>query len=140
MNQRIYNRCLEAAKALKPKVQSGKSFHASFLIRKSKIICIATNNYNKAHNHNRFGRYDNWKGFESEYRPCIHSEVQILIRNGETDISDCELLNIRVDNNKNANMSKCCPNCARLLLQIDGPPKKVFYSDGEGNLQQDDRF
>ena len=140
MNNRLFNRCVEFSKALKPKIQNGKSFHVSFLVKKSRIICVATNNYKKLHNTKRFGTYDNWKGFESEYRPCIHAEVNVLIKTGETDISDCEMLNIRIDNNGGANMSKPCPNCSRLLSSLDGPPKKVFYSDGDGNLRQDERF
>lgn len=140
MNQRIFNRCIETAKALRPKVQSGKAFHCSYLIKKGRIICIATNNYRKAHNYKRFGAYSNWKGFETEYKPCLHGEAAILIKYGETDLSDCEFLNIRVDNNSNPNMAKPCPNCFRLLSSLDGPPKKLFYSDSDGNIVQDERF
>ena len=140
MNQRIYKRCLEVAKAMKPRVQNGKSYHVCYLIRKGKVICIGTNDYTKTHNVKRFGKYENWKGFESEYRPCIHAEISTLIRNGETDLSNYEVLNVRIDNNNNANMSLPCPNCFRILSSLDGPPRKVFYSDAEGNLQQDERF
>lgn len=131
---------MEISRALKPKVQSGKSHHSSFLIRKGKIVCIGNNDYTKMHNVKRFGVYENWKGFESEYRPCIHSEIKILIRYGEDDLSDCEMLNVRVDNTNNINMSKACPNCFRILSSLEGPPRKLFYSDSEGNLQQDERF
>jgi len=140
MNQRIFNRCVEIAKALKHNKVTGKSFHGSFIVRKSRIICIATNNYNKAHNDKKFGRYDNWKGYETEYKPCVHSELAVIVKYGETDLSDCEFVNVRVDNNGNANMSKACPNCFRLIASLGGPPKKLFYSDGEGNMIQDERL
>lgn len=140
MNQRIYQRALEISRALKPKVQSGKSHHVCFLIRKSKIICIGVNNYKKTHNQNRFGVYQNHKGFKTEYRPCVHAEGNLLIKNGETDISDCELLNIRIDNSGKPNMAKPCLNCFGVLSSLDGPPKKVFYSDEGGECKQDERF
>ena len=124
---------------MKPKVQTGKSAHTTFAIRKSRIICIATNNYKKIHNEKRFGKYENWKGFESEYKPCIHSECSALLKLGEEDISDYEFLNIRVDNNGKPNMSRACVNCERVLKSFGGP-RRMFYSDSEGNLQQDERF
>lgn len=107
-------------------------------IKKSRIVCIATNNYEKKHNERRFGKYENWKGFQDEYRPCVHSETMLLIRLGEEDLRDYELLNIRIDNNGKANMSKACPNCARTLQGF--APRRMFYSDPDGNLQQDERF
>jgi Cytidine and deoxycytidylate deaminase zinc-binding region len=138
VNQRIYARLLEVSKAMKPRVQTGKSYHVSALVYKSRIICIATNDYTRMHNEKRFGRYENWKGFESPYRPCIHSEIKLITKWGEEDLSDYELVNVRVDNNGNPNMAKACPNCARTLQGF--APRRVFYSDSEGNLQQDDRF
>ena len=59
VNQRIYKRCLEVAKAMKPRVQNGKSYHVCYLIRKGKVICIGTNDYTKTHNVKRFGKYEN---------------------------------------------------------------------------------
>jgi deoxycytidylate deaminase len=139
MNQRIYQRALEISRALKPKVQSGKSAHTTIVFRKSRMVCIATNDYKKRHNENRFGRYENWKGFLSEYRPCVHSEMAALVKLGEEDISDYTFLNIRIDNNGNANMARPCPNCQKTLLMFGGP-KKMFYSDSNGVMQQDERF
>jgi len=140
MNARIYERAVEISRALKPKVQTGKSAHTTLVYHKSKMVCIATNNYNKLHNANRFGKYENWKGFQSEYRPCVHSELSALVKLGEEDISDYTFLNIRIDNNGNPNMSKACVNCARTLTMFGGGPKKMFYSDSGGNLVRDERF
>jgi hypothetical protein len=123
---------------LKPRVQSGKSFHLSRAIKKSRIVCIAANDYNKKHNERRFGKYENHKGFLTEYRPCIQSEVKLLLKIGEEELSDYELLNLRIDNNGRANMSKACPNCYTTLLGFS--PRKVFYSDSDGECIQDERF
>jgi len=139
MNQRIYARAIEIARALKYKVQNGKSAHTTLILRKSKIICIASNNYNKIHNKKKFGYYENWKGFESEYRPCVHSECSAISKMGEDDMSEYTFLNIRIDNNGNPNMAKACPNCAR-AIQSFGGCKKMFYSDSNGEIQRDERF
>jgi hypothetical protein len=138
MNQRIFNRIIEAARALKPRVQSGKSHHVSALVYKSKIVCLATNDYRKMHNEKKFGKYQNWKGFNGEYRPCIHSEIKIITKWGEEDLSDHEFVNVRIDNKGNPNIARACPNCARVLFGFS--PKRVFYSDENGQLQQDERF
>lgn len=139
MNQKTYERAIEISIALKPKVQNGKSAHTTFVYHKSKMICVAVNNYNKRHNENRFGKYENWKGFKSEYRPCVHSELSALIKIGEEDISDYVFLNIRIDNNGRPNMAAACPNCTR-TLQALGNPKKMFYSNANGELTRDERF
>lgn len=139
MNDRLYQRALEISIALKPKVQNGKSAHTTFVIYKSKFICIATNNYNKLHNINKFGKYENWKGFKTEYKPCVHSECQAILKIGEEDISDYEFLNIRIDNNGKPNMARACPNCEKVIKSFGGC-KKMFYSDTNGQLQQDERF
>ncbi len=103
------------------------------------MVCIAINNYKKAHNCKRFGKYDNWKGFESEYRPSIHSECAAIAKMGEEDVSDYTFLNIRIDNNGGANMARACPNCAKAIMSFGGC-KKMFYSDSNGELVQDERF
>jgi hypothetical protein len=140
MNTRIYERAISIAKALKPKVQNGKSAHSTFVIRQSKIVCIAVNDYTKPHNEKRFGKYGNWKGFLTAYKPSTHSECAAISKLGEEELGDYEFLNIRIDNNGNANMARPCPNCYTVLRSFGGGPKKMFYSDSEGNLIQDERF
>jgi len=140
MNIRIYNRAVEIAKAMKPKTQNGKSAHSTFIIRQSRIICIAVNDYLKPHNAKKFGRYGNWKGFLTPYRPSTHSECAAVAKLGEEDISDYEFLNLRIDNNGNVNMARACPNCHNAIKSFGGGPKKMFYSDNNGELAQDERF
>jgi formylmethanofuran dehydrogenase subunit E len=140
MNERMYQRAIEISRALKPQIQTGKSAHTTIVYKKSKMVCIATNDYSKPHNERRFGRYENWKGFKTEYRPCTHSEAKAILKLGEENLSDYTFLNIRIDNNGNANMARACPNCMRTLQSFGGGPKKMFYSDGNGELTRDERF
>ncbi len=138
MNIRIYNRAVEIATALKVKVKNGKSHHGAFLLRKGKMVAIGVNDYKKQHNSNRFGRYNDHKGYTTEYKACRHAEISAIIRYGEEDLSDCEMLVVRIDNKNKPSLSKCCPNCARVLMGLN--VKKVFYSNEVGELQRDERF
>jgi hypothetical protein len=135
MNLRIYNRCIEVSKALKPSKESGgKSYHTTFAIRKSKIVCIGFNNYQKKHNSNRFGVYKNHRNLPGEYNPSLHSEISMCIKLGQEDLSDYEILNIRIDNNNNPVMSQACPNCRRILQDLN--PKRVYHSNANGELEE----
>jgi deoxycytidylate deaminase len=137
MNTRIYNRAIEIATALKTK-KTGKSHHCCLIYRKGKTVAIGINDYTKAHNSNRFGRYENHKGYLTEYRACRHAELSAVIRYGEEDLSDCEMLVVRIDKDNNPTLSRPCPNCARVVGGLN--IKKVFYSDSDGNFIQDERF
>jgi len=138
MNQRIYQRAVEISQALRPN-NARLFFHTSFAVRKSRIVCIAVNNFSKLHNENRFGKYVNTRGYKEEYVPFTHSECSLISKLGEEDISDYEFLNIRITFDGKANMARPCFNCARVLASFGGP-KKMFYSDSNGIMQQDERF
>lgn len=122
-----FKRLEEIAKALKPVHQSGQSFHVTVVYRKSKMLCIANNNYNKNHPYHKFGEYVPTKG--GEYFAGIHSETAALIKLGLEDCSDLTFINLRIDNNGNPAISKPCPNCQKLLDQIGY--KKIWFYDGK---------
>ena len=136
MNQKILNRCVEFARALKPDVKYGKSHHVSFAIYKSKIICIGQNDYTKLHPHHKYGKYENYaKEYASEYKPCIHSEVSLAIRLGEDNWRDYEIVNVRVGNDGKVRSSKPCLNCENLIIKAL-KPKRLFYSDDNENFHE----
>jgi deoxycytidylate deaminase len=138
VNQRIYQRAVEIVTALKAKTKNGKSHHGALIYKKGKILSIGVNNYLKRHNSNRFGQYADHKGYTTEYKACRHAEISAIIRHGEEDLSDCEMLVVRIDNKDNPSLSKCCINCARVLKGLN--IKKVFYSNEQGEFQRDERF
>lgn len=133
MNQRIFNRCVEIAKALRPKYKKGKSHHCSFAIKKGKIVCIGVNDYDCMHPYHKFGKYQNHKGYEDEYKPSKHSEVDLAIKLGEDSWSGLEILNVRIGNDMRVRMSKPCTNCSNIIIK-PLRPKKVFYSDNKENV------
>jgi deoxycytidylate deaminase len=140
VNAKLGKRLIEISKALKPQKATGSKFHCSFAIRQNKIACIGWNDYNKPHCEKRFGKYENHKGFETEYRASRHAESHLLIRLGEENLDGYEIVNVRISNNNEPIMSRPCINCARMFLSLDRPPRKVFYSDNSGEIQRDDRF
>lgn len=131
MNKKIVNRYIEVARALKPKSQSGKSFHITCIFDKSKILSLGINDYKKEHRRHLFGSYKPTKGSGS-YIPGIHSEMSALLKLGEEDCSKFTFLNIRIDNNFRPAMSKPCLNCQKILNQIGY--KKIFYTTGDERL------
>jgi deoxycytidylate deaminase len=126
LNIKLFNRIAEITRALKPKKATGRSFHASFAIKKGKIVCIGWNNYDKSHRHKKFGPYKNWRNLPGEYKVSLHAEVSLLIRLGEEDLSSYELAVVRIDNNGDVVNSKPCPNCMQLWRSVE--PKKICYS------------
>lgn len=120
---------------MKPKLETGRSFHVSFAIKKSKIVKIACNNYNKLHNTNKFPKYINWRGLPGEYISSMHSEPALALKMGEVNWSDYEVLNVRIGNLNQALNSCPCPNCLNSVL-IPLQPKAIFYSNGDGNCEE----
>lgn len=118
----------EISRAMKGSLQTGKNFHTTFVFDKSKMICIANNNYSKHHPYHRFGHYRNTKNTGS-YNPGLHSEVASIIRMGLEDCSHLTFVNIRIDNNGNPAISKPCVNCQNLLNEIGY--KNIWYFNGE---------
>ena len=134
MNAKLYSRLVEFARALKTKKQSGEKHHVAFLLKKSRVICVGWNNYNKSHNVRRFGKFVSHKFTHDVYRPCVHAEISAITRWGQEDLRGYDMAVIRIDNNDNANMSKPCINCGRILDAMG--VRKIFYSDKNGECQE----
>lgn len=126
------NRAVEIAYALKPKYETGRSFHTTFIFDKNKIISIGINNYNKTHPKAYLYKKDEVTN-ESEYVPSIHSELSAAIKLGFEDCSHLSFVNVRVDKNGQLNNSHPCSGCAKLLTQIGF---KRFYYSGEKGFKE----
>lgn len=122
-----FKRLEEITRSLKPIHQTGKSFHATFVYNKNKLICTAHNNYNKLHPYHKFGEYGSTKICNGNYIPGIHSEVAAIIKMGREDCSNLTFINVRIDNNNDVAISKPCPNCQNLLNEI-GYRKIIYYN------------
>jgi len=127
-----FSRLEEITRALKLGAQTGKSFHTTFVYRGNKMLCLATNNYNKLHRRHKFTDYT--KNDCDNYVASLHSEISSLIRLGFTDCSDLSFVNIRIDNNDCAAVSRPCENCARVLLGVGY--KNLWYYDGSKYIKE----
>jgi hypothetical protein len=98
-------------------------------------MAIGMNDYRKLHPFHKFGRYRDYKGFETQYIASLHSETDLCIKLGENDWSDYEIVNIRIAPTGKLGMSLCCKNCENLIIKPLAP-KALFYTDGNGEFQE----
>lgn len=127
-----FQKAIEISYALKPKLQTGRAFHTSFIFCRSKILAIGVNDYTKPHPENRFGRYRGYKYNAAKYQPGLHSECSAVIKAGLEDCSRLIILNLRIDNNGRLNNAHPCPNCAGVLEQLNF--RRIYYSDRRGEI------
>ncbi len=134
MNIYLGQKIVEIARALKPNRATGQFFHVSCLVRRNRIVCIGWNNYNKSHPIRRFGKYENYKGFSDTYKASLHAEIATVIKMGEEDLSNYSMINVRIGNFNQVAISKCCPNCARVLRSLGLPI--IYYTNQDGNFEE----
>lgn len=127
------NKCIEICNCLKKDKQTGRSFHATFIYDKNKLLSIGFNNYNKLHRHHKFGKYKGTKENPEKYVAGLHSEIDALIKLGRTDCSRLTFINIRIDKNNCANMAKPCENCFKVLQGIGF--KNIYYTTNYGDIE-----
>jgi deoxycytidylate deaminase len=127
------NKCIEITKCLKKNKESGRSFHTTFIYDKGKLLSIGFNSYKKLHRRHIFGAYKGTKDNPEQYIAGIHSEIDAIIKLGRTDCSRLTFINIRIDNNEHANISKPCENCFRVLQGLGF--KQIYYIDASGFIQ-----
>ena len=127
------NKCIEITKCIKKDKESGRSFHATFIFDKGKLLSIGFNNYNKLHRSTKFGKYKGTKANPDQYIAGLHSEIDSIIKLGRTDCSRLTFINIRIDNNERPNMSKPCENCFRVLQGLGF--KQIYYLNALGDTQ-----
>ncbi len=122
-----FNRLIEIAYALREKtVITGRCAHITIILNKSKILSIATNNYNKSHFEMRRFGYKKYHG--------IHSEMRAALKLGLDSCNGLVLVNFRIDNNNRLANSRPCLACSNLIRELSF--KSVYYSDSYGQIQK----
>lgn len=129
---RFLRRLVDISKALKPEMESGRAFHTTFIIKKSRIVSIGHNKYNKTHPKTLTLNYKG-EGDES-YCPNVHSELAAWLKLGEEDCSNYSFVNVRIDRNNVVGMSKPCGGCRQLLNQTGF--KKFYYTNAAGTFEE----
>ena len=98
--------------------------HFAFLI-KSKII--EKIGINKRRTHPEISKHPYHEGYVG-----IHAELDCLLKINKEDLSDYQILVLRIDKNGKLNMSKPCRGCQSVLSQFN--LKQIWYSDKDGNI------
>lgn len=101
-----------------------RASHVAFLIKSGKIEKIGVN---KRRTHPEISKHPYHEGHVG-----IHAELDCILKINKEDLSDYEILVLRVDKNNNLAMSKPCSGCQSLLNQFN--IKEIWYSDKNSNI------
>lgn len=124
MKQGVLNKAKQIAHSLCPTNREIRTSHIAFLIKSNIIEKIGIN---KKRTHPETKNHPYHEGVVG-----IHAELDCLLKMDKEDLSDYNMLIIRVDNNGKLNMSKPCKGCQSLLEQFN--IKEVWYSDFKGQI------
>lgn len=116
---------IEIAKALKPLKQHHRCFHVAFILKQNRIITISEN---KANTHPRQKLYN-----YQPHQQRVHAELACVIKGGQDDYSDSEMVVLRIDNNNNLAYSHPCLGCQNVVRQLNF--QNVWFSN-QGGFEQ----
>jgi len=60
----------------------------------------------------------------------VHSEMDAIIKLGNTDCSGLILINTRINRNNKFDMSKPCPGCLNMIRSLNF--RKIYYINRSG--------
>lgn len=129
----MFAKYIEITKALMSDGFDTKTFHTTFIIRKSRIQKIGTN-AKKTHPINLQYKYYGNDGTDIRATVGVHSELSAVLKYGKEDCSDCTFINVRIDKNGKTAISKPCLGCQSLLRQVGF--KKVYYSTNLNSFEE----
>lgn len=124
MRQKTLKRAVQIAHTLCPTNLEMRASHVAFLIKSGKIEKIGVN---KRRTHPEISKHPYHEGHVG-----IHAELDCILKINKEDLSDYEILVLRVDKNNNLAMSKPCSGCQSLLNQFN--IKEIWYSDKNSNI------
>lgn len=127
MKKKILAKTLKLAQAICPANNNNglPTSHVAFLIKRNKIIKIG---WNKNRTHPVIKKHPYHEG-----RVGIHAELDCLLKYDKQDLSDYEMIVLRVDKKSKLNNSKPCSGCASLIRQFN--LKNVYYSNSHGKIE-----
>ncbi len=100
----------QIARALKPRVQTHRSFHLAAIYYKNDLLALSVNHYQKTHpKAKQLGYFDS----------RIHAEFGAVIKAGEENFRKCKMFVLRIDNNNKLNNSAPCKFCQKMLSMIE---------------------
>lgn len=133
MNRKAITKSVEIAHALCPLNNSMRSSHVAILFKKNKIIKIGAN---KRRTHPKTQKFPY---IDKENKPDktiigIHAELDVMMKSGKEDLSDHEIIVLRVDREGKLSNSKPCGGCMSAINQFG--LKSIYYSNCKGEIEK----
>ena len=129
------HRYVNLAKALfrKGATSHGRTFNACFAVKKSQVIAIGLNDYDRdMSGYNRHLRTVYKKYGEKTYVPSLHAEISSILKIGIDDCSALSFYCIRLDRGCHCQNSQPCANCMRMLRMVRA--KNIYFYDKDMNI------
>ena len=126
MNNTVLKRTIQIAFNVSPLNIEGRCSHVAFLVKSGKIIKIGFNRYKTV----PITQYH-------PYHPglvCKHAEVDVIFKAQKDDLSNYELVVVRINRNGKLAMSKPCTGCQSIIKQFG--IKNVWYSTPDGTMEK----
>lgn len=124
------HRYVNLAKALfrKGATSHGRTFNVCFAVKKSQVIAIGLNDYDRnMSGYNRRLKTVYKKYGEQSYVPSLHAEVSSILKIGIDDCSSLSFYCIRLDKGCHCQNSQPCANCIRMLRMVNA--KNIYFYD-----------
>lgn len=133
MKNKIIQKSIEIAYAICPvnRANGLRASHVAILVKKNKIVKIGWNK-NRTHPKTKEFPYLGSKNKYSKVNVGIHAELDVIMKAGKDDLSDHELIVLRVDGTGKLNNSRPCIGCCGVIDQFG--LKNVYFSDSNGNI------
>lgn len=126
------HRYVNLAKALfrKGACSNGRTFNVCFAVKKSKVIAIGLNDYDRQMIGYSKRLKTDYKFYgESSYIPSCHAEVSAILKLGLDDCSEYSFYNVRLTKACHCSFSQPCSNCLRLLRMVRA--KHIYCYDND---------
>lgn len=124
------HRYVNLAKALfrKGATSHGRTFNVCFAVKKSQVIAIGLNDYDRdMSGYNRHLKTVYKKYGEKTYVPSLHAEISSILKIGVDDCSALSFYCIRLDRGCHCQNSQPCANCMRMLRMVRA--KNIYFYD-----------
>lgn len=122
------HRYVNFAKAVfrKGATSHGRTFNVCFAVKKSRIIAIGLNDYDRdMSGYNRQLKTVYKKFGEDSYIPSLHAEISAILKIGIDDCSAMSFYNVRLDKDCHCRNSQPCANCLRMLKMVKA--KNIYF-------------
>lgn len=135
MKRKIVQKSIEIAHAVCPvnRMNGVRSSHVAILVKKNKIVKVGWNK-NRTHPKTKEFPYISSRNKYSRVNVGIHAELDVIMKSGKDDLSDHELIVLRVDGTGKLNNSRPCRGCCGVIEQFG--LKNVYYSDSFGGISK----